>query len=237
LQWARTHKGWSILGSPAKTARQPMAPNPALPSPAGSRQFNSVVGALPTLPTIKIPPLTGYAAILTPRPTPREKSAAPAVPEDQRAAPLPVAKPNPVQPTARQSAMQSAPRTSIVDTRETVLKLEVVKGQPVLLGEAMHASSYQPAFKSSIISEPLTGMQSALQTMHEWSIFGHFQSSRSPLTEPRNLPVSIIILLSGFSAYVFVRFTSMRCPQCRKLLERRSLACRSCGLDFSAAKV
>jgi len=100
--------------------------------------------------------------------------------------------------------------------------------QPWAQGDFAAAKSAQ--MRTSLIDEGRSAT-----APQAWSMVGPFSSETQPLS--KRGPIILIVLLSALSAYMFVRWTSVKCPQCGKLLEPGSLSCGRCHSRSGSIKV
>ena len=219
LRWARMHpQGWS-WGSAGHARGRASAAGPNF-EPA----FSSTVASLSALPSVKIGhPLpaalpAGLRAIDPP--VPFHSAAASIDPqrslfrETKRAVPSPLL--NDQKDWAADDVIGPAPDPPVAAV------------QPWAQGDFAAAKSAQ--MRTSLIDEGRSAT-----APQAWSMVGPFSSETQPLS--KRGPIILIVLLSALSAYMFVRWTSVKCPQCGKLLEPGSLSCGRCHSRSGSIKV
>jgi hypothetical protein len=220
LRWARTHpQGWS-WGSPAHARGRASAASPNF-EPA----FSSTVASLPALPSVKIGHPVPAAIAAGPRaidpPVPFHSTAASTYPqrslfrETKRAVPSP--------PSNHQKNWAAD---------------DVIAGpapDPPVAAVQPWAQRDFAAAKSAQMRTSLIDEGRSVIAHQAWSMVGPFSSETQPLS--KRGPIILIVLLSALSAYIFVRWTSVKCPQCGKLLEPGSLSCSRCHSRSGSIRV
>jgi hypothetical protein len=215
LRWARMHPhGWSWGGATHAHTRSSTA------SPNFEPAFSSTVSSLPALPWVKVGHAGAAAgARMIDPPVPFHSAAAYTHP--QRSLFRDTKKTVSSAPSAQPDIQREKPADGVIvgPAPDPVIAASQRWGES-------DSSTNSSQMRTSLIDEGRSETASAFAPQ-TWSMIEPFSKSPTqPL--PKRGPILLIVLLSALSAYVFVRWTSVKCPQCGKLLEPGSVACRRC---------
>src|SRR5579875_50787 len=238
MRYARAHPGWSLDRMLSSAPVRTSAPNAYL-----DRTFGSVVGALPSLPELA----TSAAMVRPDRPGTRVYD--PAASGRSFAATYPD---RVLRRKWNRMIPASTPVTAKVESRTNPAdRLVPAAGQaaPPLAQQAapLVMTNLDPVpkdlqarsadglgFRTSLVNQG-SPQGFGLNADQDWSIILQMPEERdAPM--PRRGPVFLIVFLSALSAYVFVRWTSLKCPRCRKLLEPVATVCRRCGARLTSVR-
>jgi hypothetical protein len=112
----------------------------------------------------------------------------------------------------------------IIATREPQLKLKFTDGPQAATANPPHNAQRNPL--RLVKKRPAEGVQTESESPRIRFLLRRFALG----------PAILIMLLSALSTYGVVRWMSVKCPQCGRLLERGSIACRDCGAQLMTAK-
>jgi hypothetical protein len=112
----------------------------------------------------------------------------------------------------------------IIATREPQLKLKFTDGPQAATANPPHNAQRNPL--RLVKKRPAEGVQTESESSRIRFLLRRFALG----------PGILIMLLSALSTYGVVRWMSVKCPQCGRLLERGSVACRDCGAQLMTAK-
>jgi hypothetical protein len=225
MRYARMHSDWSLSSILSHGQAPTSAQNQHL-----DRSFSSAVGTLPSLPKVGRstavaraerpdvrvydPPISGPSLAATINPDRALFRKADPTPSGSTAA---AAK-------SKQKTSPAAEKTMVV-AHQSAPPLVMTDVYPIATGDQARSHDAME-FKTSLVS------QGAAETpgidAQDWSIIAQMPAERNaPL--PTRGPILLIVFLSALSAYMFVRWTSVKCPHCGKLLEPVTTTCRRCG--------
>jgi hypothetical protein len=233
MQYARTHPNWSLSNILSHAHASASARDPHF-----DRTFSTVFGTLPLLPKMR----TGLTVARTEKPAPRVFDPPVAV-QSFAAITLPPRKLHRkadqgkliVGQAAANRNQQSDPAAAqpIVAVGQSAPPLVVADRDPQPV-EYPVRSTTRPILKTSVVGQAIPDAPS-LHLPQAWSIVGQVShETNSPL--PKRGPILLIVFLSALSAYMFVRWTSVKCSRCGKFLDPGIVRCRRCGARLGSIR-